>query len=318
MNRLETYFELPHSVGVDFDALGRDFPTRVGVEITIRLPRRKPDSPFLRAPHFRVPIQDLDSEVPPRDLSWGFVAFHDPVDKTIGAAWVKTLGVETFCQGGREVVSANALISAMKARWPSVCDWIEVLSRQVHTVPNTLVLGAHHPVWVETDGKVVLHLLQSPAKLDIRRDEGPDAPIALSAGQLEAALLQATRGPPPTEWLLIRDGRIAHRHGSTRRAVIDAGTAVELAITELLRVRLHDVNQEVFEQLLAGHRMLGARTTLLQKLGGTLPADTRAKLVEPRNRATHLGTNPAPEESREALLIASQIVESAYPLTSFE
>jgi hypothetical protein len=245
-------------------------------------------------------------------LHWGIESAHNLEDKTLGTAWVSTVGLTTECEAGGEQAAADKLTDAMDDWWPSVCDWIEVLTRHVHAVPSkTLILGPHHPIWAQTDGEVKRLYRQSPLSVTIHRNDGPDAPIALTVDLLEAALARAAEGPPPTEWLLIRESRLAHQSGSRRCAVIDAGTAVELAITKLLREQLHAVPEDVFEQLLEGHRMLGRRAALLKKFGGTLPADTTAKLGEPvpakptmgptrqpRSRTTHSTSPPRSSKPR--------------------
>jgi hypothetical protein len=132
-----------------------------------------------------------------------------------------------------------------------------------------------------------------------------------------SALDRAPGGPPPTEWLLIRDGRLALRIGLTRRAVIEASTATELAITKLRQHRLTATPGDVVHTLLDGHRMLGKRTALLKRRGGTIPTGCQPGLIDPRNKATHRGTNPPNNDAREALRIASEFVETAYSLTSY-
>lgn len=319
---LETYFELPHRVGVTIDSLGRDYSAQVdGMAVTIRLPRIEPSEtlPSLVAPDFANVFADdgFSSEVL-ANLHWGIESVHDSHDKSLGTAWISAVGLTTECEAGDGQAAANRLTDAMDDWWPSVCDWIEVLTRQVHAAPSkTLILGPHHPIWAKTDREVKRLYRQSPLSVTFHRDDSPDAPVALTVDLLEAALTRTAAGPPPTEWLLIRDGRLAHQSGSRRLAVIDAGTAVELAITKLLRDQLQAVPEDVFEQLLDGHRMLGRRAALLKKFGGTLPADTQAKLVDPRNRATHNGANPPAKESYDALHIAAEIVEAAYPLASY-
>lgn len=321
MTLLETYFELPHSVGVTADILGGDYPVKVdGMAVTIRFPRMEKSRnwPLLVAPEFVNVFDDDGLSKVLDDLQWGAEAtrFQDNEPPT---AWVSAVGLTTECEAGDEQAAADRLTDLMDAWWPSVCDWIEVLARQVHdALGNTLVLGPHHPIWAKPAGKVKRLYRQSPIDITIDLNDGPDAQLVLTVELLKVALARAAEGPPPTEWILIRDGRRAHRSGSTRRAVIDFGTAVELALTKLLRDRLPELEEDVFEELLAGHRMLGARTALLKRLGGTLPEGTQKKLVDPRNRATHTGANPPPTESYGARLIAVKIVEAAYPLASFQ
>jgi hypothetical protein len=102
---------------------------------------------------------------------------------------------------------------------------------------------------------------------------------------------------PETEWLFIRDARSLLRAGDYRRAVIDAGSAAELALTELLRRRLTNVDPVT--------RDLNA---------GTVPNTFAENLNRPRTRATH-GQEPlAHSEAKAAVEEATAIVAQAYPL----
>jgi hypothetical protein len=318
---LETYFELPRVVSVTVDTLGGDHTAMAdGVAVTVRIPRMEKSRnwPLLVAPDFVNIVDDDGLSNVLDNLQWGAEATRFD-DNEAPIVWVSAVGLTTECEPGKEQAAANRLTEAMDSWWPSVCDWIEIMTRQAHDARgNSLVFGPHHPIWAKPAGEVERLYRQSSGGITIDLNDGPDAQRALNVELFKVALARAAQGPPPTEWLLIRDGRLAHQSGSTRRAVIDFGTAVELALTKLLRDRLPDLEEDVFEQLLTGHRMLGARTALLRKLGGTLPEGTQRKLVEPGNRAAHTGTNPPPTESYSARLIAVEIVEAAYPLASFQ
>jgi hypothetical protein len=187
----------------------------------------------------------------------------------------------------------------------------------VHSpVGKVQLLGPHQPVWAASSDTVTRRygLHESGG---MRRSTGRIGdPISLTDALFKAALNQANQ-EPPTPWLLIRDARVAHHHGSRRVALIDAGTAAELAIVELLRGQHPHLSAVQFDAVLAKHQMLGKRLDLLTKTGGSPPADIYAKLVEPRNDAAHRGAIPSDKECWEALLVATRIVESAYPLATY-
>jgi hypothetical protein len=120
---------------------------------------------------------------------------------------------------------------------------------------------------------------------------------------------------PETEWLFIRDARSLLRAGDYRRAVIDAGSAAELALTELLRRRLASVDPVIRDTLLDRNRGLDRRAMLTRDLNAGIVLNTFAEnLNRPRTRATH-GKEPIEAaEARAAVDEAAAIVAQAYPL----
>lgn len=105
---------------------------------------------------------------------------------------------------------------------------------------------------------------------------------------------------PPTALLLLRDADAQYRAAQYRRAVLDAGTAAELALSRVMPI--------------TGRPTLGSRVRAAQKEGrlDCVP-DPTTGLVFVRNHAAHLGTPPGAEEALRALEIAAQIVCLAYP-----
>jgi hypothetical protein len=96
-------------------------------------------------------------------------------------------------------------------------------------------------------------------------------------------------------WELLAAAKMAGRGGDARRALIDAGTAAESALTVILSLR-PDHQQP-----------LGGLVTEAERRGVTLPSDIRSALVQPRNHAIHRGrwsgaaVNRALEISEELL-----------------
>ncbi len=81
--------------------------------------------------------------------------------------------------------------------------------------------------------------------------------------------------PPPAEWALIRDARLLLNAGHIRRAVLDAGTAAELAMTMLVDNYLDDANiQGPLRKAITGaYNNLGSKNALLKLLrSGLMPS----------------------------------------------
>lgn len=140
----------------------------------------------------------------------------------------------------------------------------------------------------------------------------------LQLRELEACVTTTgTQDPPPAEWLLIRDARLLLNAGHIRRAVLDAGTAAELAMTTLVDSYLDGANaQEPLREAIAGaFSNLGAKSALLKTLRpGLLPQRVQPDLIDKRNAASHGGDQITFEEARSAIEVATKIVEAAHPL----
>jgi hypothetical protein len=121
------------------------------------------------------------------------------------------------------------------------------------------------------------------------------------------------------EWLFIRDARSLLNGGQNRRAVIDAATAAELAMTTLIDKYLATANTDeiVRTALLRRYSALEGRTALLRRLrSGLLSDQLQRDLIEPRNLATHGGHSLTDAQAQTAVDMAIDIVEAAHPLAN--
>ncbi|WGX96909.1 hypothetical protein [Nocardioides sp. L-11A] len=323
MSLVETYFELPHTVGVEFVMLGTDFVVDLdGLQLTIRFPRSEKTRnwPLLVPPALVNVFDDDGLSSLLTKVEWGMENGLERDGPESRTAWVSALGLAVEAPDGSEQEAANRLLETMDDFWPVVCDWIEVLNRQVHSGQGkALLLGPHHPVWVK-DGDAVKRIYRrSEVPIEVPQAPGADAPFAVAKDTFQAMLGHAKSGPPPLEWLLIRDARLAHHAGSRRLAVIDAGTAAELAIVKMARDEVAGIPDKFVDLLFNKYQALNGTSQLLKKLGGAaLPEDLGNRLMKPRNGAAHRGAIPTAEESRAALEAAMEIVDSAYPLTAYQ
>lgn len=140
--------------------------------------------------------------------------------------------------------------------WVSLRSWIEVLTSQ-----DLSELGNRRPTGPQT-----FHLwtgnqdgTMRPLPMLFRGSLFPQADALTSHG-LTACLAAAARATlPPPEWLLLRDARSLHNAGDWRRAVIDAATSAEIAITGWLDGRLNGAEPAVKSALLSPTRTLVRR-----------------------------------------------------------
>jgi hypothetical protein len=132
---------------------------------------------------------------------------------------------------------------------------------------------------------------------------------AISFPLLQCAIEQANRRASPSDaHLLLRDGRAAFRRGYRRRAVIEAGSAVEIVLANLNR-QVTQVDPDGRSPTLGWYVRQRSIAT-----AASLPANTLMDLVNVRNRAIHENLVPTVEAAISALRLAQQIVCHLEPL----
>lgn len=131
-------------------------------------------------------------------------------------------------------------------------------------------------------------------------------PLPLSAWAWSHALWHASRGDqPPLERSMMTTAIRAAAIANWRAAIIDAATAVEVALTGGLSAELSaETSPRVIEKLLDATRTLGRRLDLAKKLGMPPPAKIRKDLVEHRNAVVHQGVLMTSADAEAAISVA--------------
>ncbi len=123
---------------------------------------------------------------------------------------------------------------------------------------------------------------------------------------------------PPEEHLLLRDSRTAALRNDGRKAVIDAASAVEVALARAIRTRLTTApSEESIDRVLEDARGVMELYDLAAVLGiGLSPSrgEVAGRLAGRRNLAVHEGKDPGDVAVREAQETARAIVVDASPL----
>ncbi len=98
---------------------------------------------------------------------------------------------------------------------------------------------------------------------------------------------------PPLEEVLSRDARAAQRRNANRRAIIDAATALEIALGRHVRGLAHHL-PEAQQRRLSERTALGGYISITEQSGLKLavPVDQLRWLKDLRNDAAHHGTAP--------------------------
>lgn len=269
--------------------------------------------------------EDLLSTRPEMAPFWGRIVKWRNNFESATAANVHRFGIAIDVEGDDDNVReiGRRIAEAMSTWWAAVSSWIEVLHGQ-----DLSGLGSVKPgiKFTDTTLRSRLHTLNGHP---IHGEDGAILPVGsshfgvtwpnyrpISAEQLQRCIEHAQRhGPPPDEWLLIRDANSLCAGHDYRRAVLDAGLAAELAVTTLIRTHLTATNHPDVNSQLNAHRMLGKLCSYwINTCGGSLPENFRQRLIERRNAATHAGMQIPKADVQDAIAVAREIVEQATPL----
>jgi hypothetical protein len=204
-------------------------------------------------------------------------------------------------------------IQEIDAWWLLFSLWVEIFTSQDATDNGRTQTGTWtSPIWTWECRAGVRERASTNTAWPVK--SAPEQ--LLDRSTLEACMsLAALAEPPPNIWLFIRDARALINSGDYRRAVIDAGTAAELAMTDILDQYLAATDAVLRAALIDRSRTLEGRANLMKELGaGTVPNKFKEHLQNPRNKAAHGGHQPTLDGARKAVAIALDLVEQAEPL----
>jgi hypothetical protein len=149
-------------------------------------------------------------------------------------------------------------------------------------------------------------------------------PVKLGLADVQRCVNATGRQDPPAEWSLIRDARLLLNTGHIRRAVLDAGTAAEIAMNVLVGRCLDEANTEeaVKKAMTDRYDSLGAMNDLLGSLKpDLLSPHVNTDLISKRNIAIHGRSRSGRrwdeitvDEAIKAIETAAAIVDAAHPL----
>ncbi|HKR10927.1 MAG TPA: hypothetical protein VJT15_02625 [Pyrinomonadaceae bacterium] len=240
--------------------------------------------------------------------SWGRRAEADPKISVQAALVVlSTICKLDFDLAGNQIggESVNKAAGTVSSWFASFSHWLWVLTSQnldpMNPDPKVLHRRSGNTViTASADGKTSLPVSgPSVASISLTID-GPRAERLVNQAVLDVAVQNAGIAPSMTLELLA-SARMAARRGDNRRSLIDAGTAVEAALSHALGLG----NMHLFT--------LGSLITQAENQGLTVPADTRTSLVHPRNDAVHRGLLSASINIDRALEVAELIASLADP-----
>ena len=326
---VEGYYECPVPFVVGVSALAVEYSAVVGGRaVVIRLPSEDGvdrNSDELSAPPWHYSErQDLLSSRPELAPFWGRIVHWAENFSAPKAASVRRFGISLEVAGDDDQVrdGGRHIAEAMPTWWAAVSAWIELRHGQ-----DLSQLGPVQP-GIKFTGTTLWARLYSLHGHPIR--DGGILPVgssavslvwpsyaSIAAPQLQRCIDHAQQfGPPGTEWLLIRDANSLCAGQDYRRAMLDAGLAAELAVTNLITAHLTAVGRSAdIPGELRANAMLSRRCQYwVSRCRGTLPVDYQSRLIDRRNSATHAGTHFPEADVRDAISVAREIVDQAIPL----
>lgn len=234
------------------------------------------------------------------------------------------MAFEAAGDDGQVREAARRLAETTPLWWNAVRAWIEVLYGQDLSRLGPVEPGVHFTdttlwTWVNSlhGGQPLRDAAVLPVGSSSIRLTWPNySPI--EGEQLQLCINHAEQyGMPEAAWLFIRDAKSLCAGHAFRRALLDAGLAAELAVTQLITDRLASggMSGGKIKKELNSNSMLSRRCEYwTTTCGGSLPADYHPRLITRRNAATHAGREFSDSDVQDAIAVAAEIVGQAYPL----
>jgi hypothetical protein len=312
---IEGFYDWGPGVVLSADCLGRSYQTVLsGRRLMVTMPSFDGTAVVEPPLHYKRPEKWVNVDPP---NPWGELRITSTADN--GAIVPHTVCVKRvrimLWINPNEVLDQQLgpqLDEALSPWWEELSTWIEVVSAQ-----DLASLGERRPKQPQT-----FHLwggnpdgTMRPLLMMFYATFYPTNIQVLTSDGLFACLSAVARGQTPApERLHLSDARSLHNDGQWRRAVIDAATAAEVAITSWLDNRLKSADPDVKAALLDTPLTLGRLHRLYTKLGGSLPGNFDQLVVSPRNHAAHRVLALTEEQSAAAIETTSALLDAASPV----
>ena len=311
---IEGFYEWGPGVVVTADCLGCRYETALaGRRLTVVLPSFDGTAVVEPPLRYRRPENFVDVDLP---NPWGELrASNTAEDGSVIPVLICIKRVRILVSvGAPEAADQNLgpqLDDELGPWWDALSSWVEVVTGQ-----DLANLGDRRPKRPQT-----FHLWAGNADATMRplammfhANMFGQAP-AITAFGLAGCFSALARGQaPPQERLHLSDARSLHNDRQWRRAVIDAATAAEVAITSWLDTRSSTTEPDVKAALFNTPLTLGRLHRLYTQLGGVLPGNFDNLVVKPRNDAAHRGMLLTSEQSAAAIDATAALLNATTPL----
>lgn len=130
----------------------------------------------------------------------------------------------------------------------------------------------------------------------------------------EACELASSGRPPALHYRVQLEAYRAMRARDFRKALIETGSAAELALTRVIRDRLERLGVTFADELSKKYQGLGGKFQMARTVGLQMPdLDYRKRLVQPRNDVTHKGGFGDRETAFDAIKVTDQLLAAICP-----
>lgn len=312
MTTLEWWYGLECRIAAPAELLRETFPAQIaGYNVTVYPPS--------------IPVGDgvraISSLAPPRILgrppakpqgNWGVVS--QSRSKLPVGVIVEQLAFTAEVADDADIEQvAKTLVDAMDGWWANVRAWLEVVTGQHLTRvghQEIRYIGNKTPIWPLLEDGAHGKPVSWTGTSEIRWPRRVPAVTAEIFGDC-VALADVE---PRLAWILLRDARSLAEVGQHRRAIIDAATAAELAVTAMLDDSLKSETAAESARLKKRAQMLGQKVDLLGRRGHSFPPSFFDDLMYKRNDAVHEGQSVQSAECAAAIAASASVVETAFPL----
>lgn len=270
------------------DILGNCIKTKInGVEVKLLFPRISPNideqikktsslssNEFIIAPNLN--ITNFNS-----DFNWGYLKSYPDLISHIN----------------------NIIIAFPSGNEDEICDhveeWLNVLFKyckliskiiMFHNNPNSIIMGGPLRLFSIIDNKYVKinrNYKSNPLKIYLTSETD-----AITLEQLTLAAKLASNRPIYLEEDLMLSAYNELENKNYRKCVIEAGTALEVLLTKVIKEKFKEQKILWGDKLLSKYQTLRGRFELLNILEISIPTkDYQDNIIKPRNIAVH-GANP--------------------------
>jgi hypothetical protein len=345
---LAAVYKLPASLIFAGDCLGVSAPVRIaGLDGEVRLPSVKwiPDSkPDIIQPSFdELPSLagqrwlERDRRVNDDPWFWGAVASWNPKEREVSQAEVgalvfrfngvsaENLTYSNYLHGRGHPIGqpVDLLFGDIDAWFESLRIWLRVLTDQdidPDVEARRVRIAAQGLEVLTVDGETVsLPRFSHDITLHMPQVQ------ALDERHWRHALNLTSQGTsPPIEHSLVGTARVQLRLHQYRRAVIDAATAVELALTDFLNTNYASLPSGIQRTLRQNDQTLGwliknvpatrNLPTSVTQVFSQFPPDVETGLLDVRNDVVHRNQTLTFAEAAKTVEIAFRIVKLVKPV----
>jgi len=280
-------FELPVHIWVMCEVLDATYLTGYGeLRFNVVMPQNHP--PFGEAP----PVPGVESRLEPtgEQVVWTqeYGAFIPESLKPATALHrIAVTDVEGPSYNQRAWFTPEHQLAEYIDKWfDDVRTWVEIMTGQD--------LDPNHPVYDAEPVGAGLTFIEPPHDNALGMTITTPHVLPLRAHEWEAILSLVRDGrEPPLEEILSRDARAAQRRNANRRAIIDAATALEIALGRHVRGLANQLAEKQRERI-TGRSALGDYISIAEDshLALAVPVDRLRWLKNLRNDAAHRGAAP--------------------------